>query len=446
MDNATTVLFGLPGVAVESVHVDDDGARTVHVVTDDPSAAACPSCGAFSTSVKQYRTTRPKDLPYGEAPLAVRWRKAQYRCREDRCPRTAFTESVPELPPRARATSRLLRFAARAVGAARSVAGVVDELPISWPTAHGAFVAHAQTALTEPAPPSLLGIDATRRGRPRWARDATGRWRRLERFETNFVDLAGDGGLLGQAAGRTGAAVVAWLDARGEDWKAAVKVVAIDPAAGYRAAVERALPHARVVVDHFHLVRLANEVVTEVRQRATREAHRRRGRRVDPAWAHRRLLLRAGNRLSSRALRRLAAVLARDDPTNESGAAWGVKERFRQVLAARDRHTIASRLHRFREAVVLAGLPEATRLAETVDAWWPQILAFLETGIHERRDRGDQPPGQGRRPDRLRLPQSRQPAAPRTLPLHPAITPDDQWRAGPAPSSSMSRLPEPVPL
>src|SRR5512135_2983001 len=116
-----------------------------------------------------------------------------------------------------------------------------------------------------------------------------GSWSRLERFETNFVDLSGDGGLLGQAAGRTGAAVVGWLDARGEQWKAAVRVVAMDPSAGYRAAVKRALPHARVVVDHFHLVRPANQVVTEVRQRAIREAHRRRGRRVGSAWTHRHL-------------------------------------------------------------------------------------------------------------------------------------------------------------
>ena len=59
----------------------------------------------------------------------------------------------------------------------------------------------------------------------------------------------------------------------------------------------------------------------------------------------------------------------------------GVKERLRQLLAARDRHTIGHRLHRFHEAVVLADLAETTRLAETVDAWWPEILAFLETGI-----------------------------------------------------------------
>ena len=388
MHDATTILFGLPGVAAREVHVAADGARTVQVVTTDPGAAACPVCGVFSTSVRQYRVTRPKDLPYGEAPLSVRWRKTQYRCRQAQCPRKAFTESIPEVPPGARVTGRLRRHAARAIGSGQAVATVIAGLPISWPVAHDAFVAHANELLTEPAAPVVLGIDETRRGRPRWQRDPAGGWRKLDRFETNFVDLAGDGGLLGQTAGRTGTAVVAWLNARGQQWKDAVAVVAMDPCAGYRAAVKHALPHARIVVDHFHLVRLANEMVTEVRQRVAREQLGRRGRRCDPAWVNRRLLLRAGDRLSARALARLANTLQRDDPTEEIAAAWAVKELLRQLLAARDRHTIAHRLHRFYEAVSLVDVPEATRLAETIDAWWPQILGFLETSITNGRTEG----------------------------------------------------------
>ena len=318
----------------------------------------------------------------------MRWHKTQYRCRERRCPRKAFTESIPEVPAGARVTGRLRRQAARAVGAGQSVAAAVAGLPISWPVAHDAFVAHAEELLVEPAAPAVLGIDETRRGRPRWQRDTAGRWHRLERFETNFIDLAGDAGLLGQTAGRTGAAVMAWLDARGQAWKDAVQVVAMDPCAGYRAAVHRALPHARIVVDHFHLVRLANQMVTEVRQRVAREQLGRRGRRYDPAWVNRRLLLRAGDRLSTRALARLADTLRRDDPTEEIAAGWAVKELLRQLLAARDRHTIAHRLHRFYQAVTLVDLPEATRLAETIDGWWPEILGFLETGITNGRTEG----------------------------------------------------------
>src|SRR5512135_1326142 len=181
-----TILFGLPGAAVDRVEADALGARTVHLRTDDPAAAACPACGVFSTSVRQRRTTRPRDLPYGEVPLAVCWHKAQYRCREAACPRKAFTESIPELPPGARSTGRCRRAAGAAVGSGRSVRSVTEDLPRSWPVVHAAFVCHA-------AAPSVLGIDETRRGRPRWIRDGQGQWQRLERFETNFVDLAGPG-------------------------------------------------------------------------------------------------------------------------------------------------------------------------------------------------------------------------------------------------------------
>lgn len=111
MENGTTILFGLPGVAVQRVERDTDEhgkpIRLVHVVTTASSAAGCPQCGVVSTSVKQRRTTRPGDLAYGEEPLVVRWRKRQYRCREQACPRKAFTESTAEIPARARLTGRL---------------------------------------------------------------------------------------------------------------------------------------------------------------------------------------------------------------------------------------------------------------------------------------------------------------------------------------------------
>ena len=102
--------------------------------------------------------------------------------------------------------------------------------------------------------------------------------------------------------------------------KAAVQVVAVDPCAAYRSAVEKVLPHARIVADRFHLVRLANQMVTEVRQQAIPERHGRRGRTTDPAWVNRRLLLRAGDRLSARQLGQLKAVFAADNPTGEIGA------------------------------------------------------------------------------------------------------------------------------
>ena len=103
MSDATTVLFGLPGVRVERVERRTDGTRVVDVVTDEPTAAACPSCGLVSTSVKGRVVTSPKDIPYGEGRIVVRWNKVRWRCREDycqrksvmRCPKDGSLRTVP---------------------------------------------------------------------------------------------------------------------------------------------------------------------------------------------------------------------------------------------------------------------------------------------------------------------------------------------------------------
>jgi transposase len=99
MSDATAVLFGLPGVRVERVERRANGTRVVDVITDEPTAAACPSCGVVSTSVKEYAVTSPKDIRYGEDRIVVRWNKVRWRCREDYCQRGSFTEAIPRLPP-----------------------------------------------------------------------------------------------------------------------------------------------------------------------------------------------------------------------------------------------------------------------------------------------------------------------------------------------------------
>jgi hypothetical protein len=53
------LLFGLPEMRVEHVERLSDGTRVAHVVTDDPAAAACPSCAVVSTSRKGSAVTCP---------------------------------------------------------------------------------------------------------------------------------------------------------------------------------------------------------------------------------------------------------------------------------------------------------------------------------------------------------------------------------------------------
>jgi hypothetical protein len=140
-----------------------------------------------------------------------RWWCAGTRCStpawRSRARGRTFTEQIPELPAGARLTGRLRRHDAGRVANGLPVSTACGRL-MSWPIGHAAWVVHAAAVLPDPAPVSVLGIDETRRGRPVWAQHPdTGTWRLTERFETNFFDLAGTQGLLGQTAGRTSAAV-----------------------------------------------------------------------------------------------------------------------------------------------------------------------------------------------------------------------------------------------
>jgi transposase len=86
------------------------------------------------------------------------------------------------------------------------------------------------------------------------------------------------------------------------------------------------LGQARVVVDHFHAVRLANVVVDQVRRRVQQATLGHRGRKPDPLFRIRKLLLTAAEQLTQRGRVRLWAGLAAGDPTGEVAAAWQGKE------------------------------------------------------------------------------------------------------------------------
>lgn len=383
MQHGTTLLLGLPGLVVQRVELDGDGARVVHVITDERWVGLCTACGERSTSVKAHAVTTPKDLPYGPDGVKVLWHKRRWRCRTTQCPVRTFTDQVPAVPPGARTTIRLRTAVAEAVGENRSVAEVARSHRLSWPTVQRAFTRVCATVLGEPPTTAMLGIDETRFGRPRWHQGDDGRWALVEPWETGFVDLTGEHGLLGQVDGRTSAAVRIWLSQRGQAWRDAVQVVAIDPSAPYAAAVRQLLPHARIAVDHFHLVLAANRAVTTVRQRVTRAYLGRRGRRIDPVWVNRRHLLRARERLSGKRFTAMWNACIDLDPSGDLLATWIAKEELRALLGCvktADRHSIRARLVDFYTWCADTDVPEVHTLAALIQTWWPAVLTFLQTG------------------------------------------------------------------
>jgi transposase len=243
IEQGATLLLGIEGLDVLEValrrgeDLEQDAGRVVHLGTGDEGAAACPSCGVVSTSPKGRATTRPRDLPYGDDPVRLVWHKRRWRCRERACERATFTESLPAVPARPRLTTRLRAACGAGVAEGFScVATAASYHQVSWPIAHAAFVAHVTDTLAQPLPAvEVLGIDETRRGRPRWAQDPdTLRWSIVhDRWHTAIVDAASTAGLLAHVDGRTAAAVADWVAAQPDSWKQAVTHECIDLSASY---------------------------------------------------------------------------------------------------------------------------------------------------------------------------------------------------------------------
>lgn len=389
MSNDTTLLLGLAGLVAQRVEVDDSGAAVVHLSTSDVDAARCPSCAQLSSRPKQQVTTRPRDLPHGGRGVRLLWHKRRWLCANAECGKRSFTESVPQVPSRARLTSRLRAQAGAAVcDRGATVSQAARDHGLSWPTVMDAVSAHAMAVLPDETDPvQVLGIDETRRGRPRFhVNPDTREWEMVvDRWHVSFVDIGAGQGLLGQAEGRTKSTVVDWLQARGQARCEQVRYVAIDMCSVFAAGIALALPNATLVVDHFHVVQLANQAIDEVRCRITTQLRGRRGRKGDGEWDVRNLLTRNREDLSDRRFARMwNTLIDLGTPGEDILAAYIAKENLRELLA-------------LARAGETDHLPAARRLTSAQAAPHHSIVAV--TGVRRWGSRGHDREGGRHGPD-----------------------------------------------
>ena len=335
----------------------------------------CDGCGTRAVGHGR-RVVRVRDLPIGDRRVVLVWRKRLWRCPEPACAVKTWSEETDAIAPRAVLTERARVEICRRVGRdGHSVAQLAREFGVSWHPAMEAVRDHGRPRvdhLSRLRLPGAIGIDET----SFLAANAV----HPTLLVTGFVDLDRHR-LIDVVPGRSAAAVSTWLAAKPPRWLEGIATAVIDPYSGYARGLAEGLPHARLVVDHFHAVRLANQALDEVRRRTQQTTLGHRGRKDDPLYRIRRRLLAAHDRLGTGAFERMLVLLEAGDPNGEVASAYLAKELLREVYATNEIVDAGRRLERFYDHCRRAEVHELTRLARTVRRWQPQVLAWHTTGL-----------------------------------------------------------------
>ncbi|MCQ3808811.1 MAG: transposase, partial [Acidimicrobiia bacterium] len=142
----------------------------------------------------------------------------------------------------------------------------------------------------------------------------------------------------------------------------------------YRATFNTALRYAKQVADPFHVVKLANKALDDVRRRVQNETLGHRGRKDDPLYRARKLLVSASERITPNGQVRLRGLLEAGDRYGEVRNAWQAKETLREIYDITNPKVGAQTVNQLAEDFQDPWLPEETnRLSRTLWSWRTQI-------------------------------------------------------------------------
>jgi transposase len=198
-------------------------------------------------------------------------------------------------------------------------------------------------------------------------------------YATGLVDLEAKV-ITDMVEGNGAADLRRWTAKADPTWLGGVEVVATDLAESFRAVLSPHLDHARRVADPFHVVRAGNRCLDKVRRRVQNETLGHRGRKRDPLYRMRKLLLSGHERLDEVGRQRMLLGLRVGDPADEVLGAWLAKQSVRDVYLAEDRTEAALLWDKAIAGCAEDEVPEIVSLGKTLARWRAEILAHHDTG------------------------------------------------------------------
>ena len=222
----------------------------LHVQSKKPQKT-CPKCGKCNLVKNGYRTRDFLGLPIGGKKIIIRMKVQRYKCKCDGCD----YDQQENIPFATGSCSYTHRFAKHVVDLLRSMTlkDAAARLDISWDMVKEI---HSRYLESHYSPPSLDGVECI--GIDEFA------VKKGHIYKTIVVDLL-SGRILYVGEGKG-------IEALGDFWKKvrckniSIKYVATDLFAAFISSVLDNCPNAIHVFDHFHVVKLMNDKLDDIRR------------------------------------------------------------------------------------------------------------------------------------------------------------------------------------
>jgi transposase len=372
---------------VTSVECDDGSGRLTITVESARVAMACPRCGVVARGHGRDPVSLV-DAPAMGRPVRVVWCKRRWRCLEPACPVVVFVDQDDAVAaPRGKLTARACRWAIEQIRREHaSVNGIRRQLGTGWRTVWESIKPLLEQAAADPARfdgVTILGVDEHV-----WhhvsTKPVTAGGRGPKEL-TGMVDLTPDADgrrrarLLDLVPGRSGQTYKTWLHDRGAAFRAKVEIATLDPFHGYKNAIDDQLDDARAVLDAFHVVKLATQVVDDVRRRVQQDIHGHRGRKNDPLYRIRNILRAGAEHLTDHQRQRLSSAWAADQRHLEVEVAWLCAQQVRSVYHQPSHAQGRAIAHTNLDSFVSCPIPEVARLGKTLRRWRSEFLGYFDT-------------------------------------------------------------------
>jgi transposase len=337
----------------------------------------CPRCGGRAW-VKERPVVSYVDLPFGGVPITLHWKKHRLRCPNAECTQASFTLGDHRISALGcMLTTRAAKWVVKQIGGGQTVIHLARELACGWDAINTAVRIYGAALLTADTKrlkeTTAMGLDESLFVR-------LGPFK-AKSWATTVCDVANHA-LIDVLPTRDFTEVAGWLRARPHHVKERLEYGCLDMSRTYNAVFRVVTPKATRVIDRFHVMRHAILAVDECRRRVQQQRTGHRGRRHDPLYRARKLLVMRGSTRDAELQERLVGLLALGDPDGEVAFAYNLKEAVAAFYETEDPELAADLLRDIIDHGTKRSAPfEVQRLAKTLSNWFDPILAWHEARV-----------------------------------------------------------------